>query len=301
MLVLPPEIVITIINALTCNTQLGAYTYTSSVKKTLCILALVNHACYQWSTRLLYSHVTVAGDQITQLVDTLSGDTPHVQSLARRINSLHLVVIYAGWRIKDQLVNAISVLRILAPTRALQRLFMDADILLIHPRGPIEDMLCHVISSPELSSLNQEHQASEFFGDVVLVDHQYDCLLGLQVLTMRDVSIDDPGATDFLLPFVNLKALVLIRPWANEENTNIGSILAGLFAPHRALQKLVLVLLEGWADLGLKCLTAEDLGPAMGPHLDKVDIFSKNEPGDPPSWRDIVDMITMGHGWSGQT
>ncbi|KAG9031907.1 hypothetical protein FRB95_002113 [Tulasnella sp. JGI-2019a] len=274
MLVLPPEILITVIDALTCNTQSGAYTHAPEVKKALHSLAL-----------------------IVQLVATLSGATPHAQSLAKRIHSLRLVVADSTAQFRDDtdhLLDAISLLRILAGTLTIQRLFMDTIFTIYH--GALHNTLGCLTSLSELTLLNREHQ--NFFWDMELGEHQYDCLLRLQVLTVGDVTIDSPGATDFLLPLVNLKELVLIRPWANGTDTDVGSILAGLFAPHRALQHLILVLAEGQIVLELESLTLDDLGPAMVPHLDKVDIFSERELEAPRSWTEIRNMVGMGHRWA---
>ncbi|KAG9032846.1 hypothetical protein FRB95_000930 [Tulasnella sp. JGI-2019a] len=305
MQILPLEILIAIIDTLTCNTQSDAYTYTPELKKTLRSLTLVNRACHQWSTNLLYSRVTLTNSQIAELVATLSEATPHAQSLAKRIHSLRLVVADLTAQVTDgidHLIDAISLLRILVPTLAIQRLFLDTDIRVIHTRTPIQDLLRNSVSClaslSELTLINQEHRKAEFFWDVELVDHQYDCLLGLQVLKVGHVTIDEPSATEFLFPLVNLKELVLIRPWANGANINVGWILAMLFAPDRALQHLTLVLVEGWVALGLESLTAENLGPAMVPHLDKVDIFSEREPEASRSWMEIGNMIGIGHRWS---
>ncbi|KAG9002272.1 hypothetical protein FRB94_004014 [Tulasnella sp. JGI-2019a] len=308
MLVVPPEIVIAIIDALTCNTQSGAYTYAPEVKTALYNIALVNHAWNQWSTRLLYSRVTVAGDRIVQLAVTLSGATPRTQSLSKRIQSLRVLVEDPTQQNDDMsddeaIIGAISLLGILAPTSTLRRLFMDTNIVDVFMKQipDLHSAISRLTSLSELSIINQEGRGADFadfFWDIALGKHVYDCLLGLQALTVGDVTINEQATTDFLLPLVNLNELVLIRPWANRSNTPVGSILAGLFAPHRALQHLTLVLVEGWAACALEDLTAEDLGPAMVPHLNKVDIFSEREPKASRSWMEIGDMIGMGHRWT---
>ncbi|KAG9026585.1 hypothetical protein FRB95_008672 [Tulasnella sp. JGI-2019a] len=295
----------TVIDTLTCNPQSGAYTYASEVRKALYNLTLVNHACHQWSTSLLYNRITLTNNQIAQLVATLSGTTLRTQSLAKRIHSLRLVMADSAARLRgdnDDLVDVISLLRILAPTLAIQRLFMDTNILTVPVTVyDLHDAISCLASLSELTLLNQEHRETYFFWDLELVEHQYDCLSGLQVLTVGDVTIDDPEGTNFLIPLVNLKELVLIRPWAYRRDTEIGSILAVLFAPHRALQHLTLVLVEGWKasglGLGLESLTVDDLGLVMAPYLDKVDIFSESEPGTSRSWIEIGDMIGMEHRW----
>ncbi|KAG9006711.1 hypothetical protein FRB93_008443 [Tulasnella sp. JGI-2019a] len=281
MLVVPPEILIAIIDALTSNTQSGAYTYAPEVKEALYNIALVNHACNQWSTRLLYSRVTVTGDQIVQLALALSGITPCTQSLSKRIQSLRILVEVSTQQSDEKAITgAISLLHILAPTFALRRLFMDTNIV-DADTDQVPDLhraISRLTSLSELSIINRENRDTDFFWDIELGKYMYESLLGLQALTVGDVTINESVTTDFLFTLVNLKELVLIRPWANRGNTDVGSILADLFAPDRALQHLTLVLVEGWEGSGLEGLTAEDLGPAMVPHLDKVDICSERHP-----------------------
>ncbi|KAG8981822.1 hypothetical protein FRB94_009210 [Tulasnella sp. JGI-2019a] len=307
MSVLPPEILITIINTLTSDTQLDAYTYTSEVKEALRSLALVNHAYHGWSSSLLYYRITITKDQIGQLVATLSEATPRIQSLAKRVHSLRLVIDPTGSKVVPRntagddkyLIKATSLLRILASTLTLQRLFMETDLNSTHPGTDtnLRYAASCLTSLAELVLINRENRDVNFFWDIELAKHQYDCLLGLQVLIMADVTINDPGTTDFLLPLVNLKMLVLIRPWIDHSYTEVGSIIADLFAPHRALRHLTFVLIDGWEGWGLDSLTAEDLGPKMAPHLDKVDIFSERNPQAPRPWTEIGNMIGMGHQW----
>ncbi|KAG8986517.1 hypothetical protein FRB94_002753 [Tulasnella sp. JGI-2019a] len=301
MSVLPPEILIVIIDTLSFNSQFGTYTHTPEVKNALQSLALVNHVFYQWSLSHLYSCVTVTNNQIGQLVATLQGTTHHAQSLAKQIHSLRLVMNnVAKWLgdHNDHLINAISLLHILDPTLAIQQLFMDMDILMIQSRTShnLHNAIRCLTSLSELTLLNQEHQDTHFFWDMEL-EHKYSCLLGLEVLTVGDVTIDELGTTEFLISLPNLKELVLIHPWANPNNTEVRSILASLFTPHQALQHLTFVLVEGWMALGLETLMVADLSPAMVPYLDKVNIFSEREPGVTRSWVEIGDMIGMGHQW----
>ncbi|KAG8981816.1 hypothetical protein FRB94_009204 [Tulasnella sp. JGI-2019a] len=134
MLTLPPEILIAVIDILTCNTQSGAYTHTPEVKNILHNLSLTNHAFHQWSTSILYNHVTIAGDQIAQLAVTLSRTTSCTQSLSKPIRSLRILVsgsTQSSNATRDvKIINdALCLLRILTLTPTLQRLFVDMNVV----------------------------------------------------------------------------------------------------------------------------------------------------------------------------
>ncbi|KAG9036189.1 hypothetical protein FRB95_009552 [Tulasnella sp. JGI-2019a] len=308
---LPSEIFIAIINALTSDTHAGAYTYTSEVKDALRNLALVNHAYYQWSSSLLYRRVTVTGDQIAQLVATLSGSgtTPRTQSLAERVRSLRLVAVYPiGWELDPQdpaenKCKAVTLLHILARTTAFQRLFVDADIASSWYRKTRSSGLTHTCIDPDLHATilslkslselvlrNKYYRTINFFWNTL---PRCNRLSGLRVLTVVDIAINDPRMINLIQTTMNLKELVLIRPWIDCDFKEVGCTLANLFAPPWALQHLTIVLGNGWEGWRL-----EDLGSAMGPHLDKVDIFSEGDPQDLSSWVNIGDLIGMGHRWS---
>ncbi|KAG8981817.1 hypothetical protein FRB94_009205 [Tulasnella sp. JGI-2019a] len=308
MLVLPPVILIAVIDALTCNTQSGAYAYTPEVKDVLHNLSLTNHACHRWSTSILYNRVTVAGDQIAQLAVTLSGATPRAQSLSKRIQSLRILVADYTQRSDpmggDKIIDdALYLLRILAPTLSLQRLFVDTNVVdgFLEKNPDLHSAISCLTSLAELTLINQQNRHADFFWDMELCSRTYDCLSGLRALTVGDVTINESRTIAFLLPLVHLKELVLIRPWINRRYTEVGSILSGLFAPQRALQHLTLVLVNGWLGWAVESLTVEDLGPEMIPHLDKVDTFSERDAESSRSWRDIGNMIGMGHRRSRRT
>ncbi|KAG8977447.1 hypothetical protein FRB94_001599 [Tulasnella sp. JGI-2019a] len=297
MLVLPPEILIAIIDALTCDTQSGTYTYASEVKKALHSLALVNHACNQWSSSLLYNRITVTGDQITQLAVTLSDAVPHTPS---RIRSLRILLVESTQQNDDKVItDAIYLLGILAPISTLQRLFVDANVIdaFMEHVPNLHSAMSRLVSLSELAIINQETRDTDFFWDMELGSHTYNCLLGLQALTIGDVTINESRTIAFLFPLVGLKELVLIRPWINRRLSGIGSLLSGLFEPHRALQHLTLVLVNGWLGWAVESLTVEDLGPEMIPHLDKVDIFSERDAEPSRSWKEIGNMVGIGHQW----
>lgn len=84
MVSLPPEIIVAVICALTSDTKPGAYTLSPEVKATLHSLGLVSYACHQWASKMLYSRITVAHHQISQLLAALSLDTSHAHDLAKR-------------------------------------------------------------------------------------------------------------------------------------------------------------------------------------------------------------------------
>ncbi|KAG9028565.1 hypothetical protein FRB95_006346 [Tulasnella sp. JGI-2019a] len=340
MSTLPPEIFIAIINALTAESYPNAYTFSSNVKATLHSLGLVNSALHEWSTETLYSRITVADDQIARLRATLTLNTPRALSLAKRIRILRLAASKPNLRLESGspsdvnadsdsfstqdgsryltsrltvITEATALIHLLAPNATLKRLFVDMSLTRasLHndhsQSGASLSLQAGISSLTSLSELvlgNHEDDAHHFFWLIELERGAYDCFTRIHTLTILDANIIHPPAQGILAQFVNLKELILVRPWITHLQTG-GGILAELFDSGRAqpLQRLTIVLASGWRKMSTQILRVEDLGAMMIPHRDKVLIV----PDRPlqllellPSWEAVQEFIGMGYQWGQQ-
>ncbi|KAG9037097.1 hypothetical protein FRB95_006952 [Tulasnella sp. JGI-2019a] len=302
-----------IVNELMADTLPGAYTFSSEVKATLRNLVVVSFACNEWFTPLLYSRVTVAEDQISRLIVTLSS-TLRGPSLAKRIHTLRLSVpfkesytpniFFDEWTDNDMdVADAAALLHLLSPYATLKRLFVDMalthrSIYKAHPSNKtlnLQNAIGTLASLSELVLGNMEEPINHFFWMIELNEDRYDCLKTLRTLTILDVNVVWRQSWDILPQLVNLEELVLIRPWMSPLGMG-GEVLAEeLFGPVSALRRLTFVLACGWGSAPVQTLKVEDLGVAMVPYRDMVDVVPSSEAqGSLPSWKTIRDMIGMG-------
>ncbi|KAG8845366.1 hypothetical protein FRB96_002524 [Tulasnella sp. 330] len=302
MATLPAEISIAIVNALTFDTKSSAYTYASEVKATLRNLGLVNSAFYEWSNGLLYQRVTVSHDQITMLRATLSPSTPRAISLAKRIRSLRLHVakvhshVYTEepTSVEEHIVQASTLLRILAPNTTLKRVFVD--LVLTDNTIDLQNAVgsCSTLSELVLGSL--EEGAGSFWIHE-LAQGQYNSLRTLRSLTILDVNITYFPELHVVLPQLkSVEELTIIRPWGPGNLEESGRIFAELFTPPQSLKRLSIILASGWGVRPLQRLTVEAFGPAMIPYFGQFFISPEGDVQKPlMSWETIRDMIGAGH------
>ncbi|KAG9034133.1 hypothetical protein FRB95_013778 [Tulasnella sp. JGI-2019a] len=315
----PPEIMMAIIRSLTVDTLPNAYTFPLEVKATLHSLALVSYSCHEWSTPLLYGHVTVSQSQIAKLRATLSSATPRASTLAKRIHTLRLTAPYKNSYIQNHdlynwakcdmdVAEAAAVLHLLAPHATLRRLFMDMALTcqsLYRPYPSSESFnLQNAISSlTSLSDLvlgNLEETVNHFYWMIELDEHPYNCLSALETVTILDVNVVHAPTRGIFRQLTNVKEMVLIRPWMTVPELG-GEVLAELFGPNRVLQSLTIILASGWDIMPLQSLRFEDLGPAMVPYRDKVLILPESEEQKKLFvWKMIRDKIGTGHRWDQQ-
>ncbi|KAG8876951.1 hypothetical protein FRB97_003795 [Tulasnella sp. 331] len=291
MTTFPAEIVIAIINALTSDTQPGAYTYSSEVKATLKNLGLINWAFHEWSSGLLYCRVTVSDHQIGRLLATLSPLTPRAISLGEAIRSLGL---RSAKNLDEHFDQASALFHILAPHNTLKRLFVD--LVATTESNKLQDAIGSFTSLSELV-LGGQKKARQSFWMIELAQRQFHCLAALRSLTILDLNITHHPDMHIVLPQLsNLEEFIVIRPWGFRHRfLESGRIFSELFTPPRSLKRLTIILASGWGTTPIQRLTVEDFGPAMSPYAEQL-ILLEGE-GGWMSWERIGGMIRAGHQW----